>query len=96
MRRLAGVLTAVLAFTMCLVSPGERVGAQGVSPTPEQLQIFQGLTPEQQQAILSQLGGGGAVESSSLGGGTLERRPTDQFGRTDQATRVQQEPPTAL
>jgi protein involved in polysaccharide export with SLBB domain len=76
---------------MCLVSPGERVGAQGISPSPEQLQIFQGLTPEQQQAILSQLGGGVAAGESSSYGGTLERRPTDQFGRTDQATRMQQE-----
>jgi protein involved in polysaccharide export with SLBB domain len=35
------------------------------APTTEQLQIFQGLSPEQQQAVLQQVGGGGSGESNA-------------------------------
>ncbi|MBV9343653.1 MAG: hypothetical protein JOZ03_01530, partial [Gammaproteobacteria bacterium] len=46
--------------------------AQGFTPTPEQLQIFQGLTPDQQDAILKQLGnlGGTGGSGTGLSGGT--------------------------
>lgn len=58
-----------------LVSHSERAQGQSTGvPNAEQIQMFQNLTPEQQDAILKQLGGGGVgglggLGSSSSGGG---------------------------
>jgi protein involved in polysaccharide export with SLBB domain len=48
-----------------------QLGAQSISPTPEQLQMFEGLSPEQQQSILQAIGGSGVLGgggTGSLGG----------------------------
>jgi polysaccharide export outer membrane protein len=67
-RHLAGPLAGCLAVAVCLLALSE--GGHGqVSPTPEMLQIFQGLTPEQQDAILKQVTGGGGT--GAAGGGAL-------------------------
>jgi polysaccharide biosynthesis/export protein len=56
-------------FVACSVLFALRAPAQTVTPTSEQLQMFQGLTPDQQQAILQAIGGGGVLGglSGSLG-----------------------------
>src|SRR5579863_5427562 len=53
--RLRGVLAGLFVSAFFLCTFGERAESQS-NPTPEQLQIFQGLTPEQQQSIRSALG----------------------------------------
>ncbi|HYM42204.1 MAG TPA: hypothetical protein VET46_05475, partial [Steroidobacteraceae bacterium] len=59
MRRLLAGLVAG-AFCFCLFAQG----AEGqANPTPEQLQLFQGLTPEQQQSVRNALGGAGQAGS---------------------------------
>ena len=63
-----GLLTGFLGVVLCFLAFSGRSHGQSVSPTPEMLQIFQGLTPEQQDAILKQFTGGG---SGSSGGGAL-------------------------
>src|ERR1700752_2837962 len=62
MGRLRGLLTGLLvsAFSLCLC--GEWAAGQG-TPTPDQLQTFQGLTPEQQQAVRNALGAAGGNQS---------------------------------
>jgi polysaccharide biosynthesis/export protein len=60
---LAGLI--VLATVLSLATP--RAGAQtAAAPSAEQLDIFRSMTPEQQQAILQQLGVGGT--GGALGG----------------------------
>jgi polysaccharide biosynthesis/export protein len=85
LQRVAKLLAVLLACTAAPLAPLP-AAAQGVSPTPEELQIFQGLSPEQQQAIMGQLGGG-ALGSSDQGSSLSrmgERQSTDQFGRSRQ------------
>jgi polysaccharide export outer membrane protein len=55
--RLRGLLAGLLVAVCCVSFSGGRAEGQS-SPTPEQLQTFQGLTPDQQQAIRNALGGG--------------------------------------
>ena len=86
MRSLRGCKAASLLIAGCILLHTPPVTAQSASPTPEQLQMFQGLTPEQQQAVLDQLGnrsGSDQISGGGLGGlgGTGERQSTDQFGR---------------
>lgn len=69
--RLRGLLAGLLVAVSCVCFSGGRAEGQ-TSPTPEQLQTFQGLTPEQQQAIRNALGG----TSQAAGGSDLGlRRP---------------------
>src|SRR5689334_7899598 len=77
-QRLLRPLAVVLALGTWLLFPGER--ADGQTVTPEQLQIFQGLTPEQQQAILNALGSGALGQTSS------GQQLPGQFGRGRQLT----------
>jgi polysaccharide biosynthesis/export protein len=76
MQRLLWLLAGSVALATSVMLGSDRAeGQTAITPTPEQMQIFQSLSPEQQQAILSQFGiGGGGLQSS---GGGLERQPTD-------------------
>ena len=67
LKRFPWLFIAVGLFGACFILIAQRVPAQTASPTPEQLQMFQGLTPEQQQSILQSIGGGGSL--GGLGGG---------------------------
>lgn len=58
-------LTAVFSLLM-----GRLALAQVPTPTPEQLQMFQGLSADQQQALLRQVGGG-----ASNSGSTYTQKP---------------------
>jgi len=69
MQRASALLSGLLFFALCSLPLVERAEGQAITPTPEQLQIFQGLPPEQQQAILKQLGIGGGSTTGGLGTG---------------------------
>jgi polysaccharide biosynthesis/export protein len=85
MGRLRGLLAGLLATAVCVCLCGEWAKGQ-VTPTPDQLQTFQGLTSEQQQAIRNALGGAGqAAGGSDLG----LRRPGD-LGQTEQQDQMLQ------
>ncbi|WP_129645416.1 SLBB domain-containing protein [Peristeroidobacter agariperforans] len=65
------VLAVLLAFSFGLSAP-----AQGQSPTADQIEIFQNMSPEQQQAILESMGGGNASAAGGLGGVRSDRKLT--------------------
>ncbi|MBS0579583.1 MAG: SLBB domain-containing protein [Proteobacteria bacterium] len=71
MKRYPVPTVAVLVFAVCSIFFALRAPAQGVTPTPEQLQMFEGLTPEQQQMVLQAISGGSSLGGlgGSLGGG---------------------------
>src|ERR1700756_5168542 len=82
--RLRGLLAGLLAAVCCVSFPGGRAEGQ-TSPTSEQLQTFQGLTPEQQQAIRNALGtAGGAQSYGSYGAG---ERTAGGFSDTERLQR---------
>jgi polysaccharide export outer membrane protein len=96
---------ASVIFVACSILFALQAPAQSVTPTPEQLQMFQGLTPEQQQAILQAVGGGGALGGLSGGtgtngiGGALSGPRSQQgdqrqrFGQQDRRTSDDEEEP---
>lgn len=61
--------------------------AAAQTPTPEQLQIFQNLTPEQQQAVLQQLGGRQSGATSLQQGTTGSRRNQPDADASEAARR---------
>ena len=73
-RRLVAV--ALLLFGAIAVwSPAGRVYGQTTVPSAEQIDVFKSLTPEQQDAILRQMGGaGGSLGSAGTGSSTGERQ----------------------
>ena len=86
MGRLRGLLAGLLFSAFCLCLSGEWAEGQ-VAPTPDQLQTFQGLTPEQQQAIRNALGGAGqAAGATDLG----VRRP-GEVSQADQQEQMRRE-----
>lgn len=100
MDRLAGQLfrtvLALLALTLGGLAPF--MGASAQSPTPEQLEVFRNLTPEQQQAVLQNMGQGSGVvsdpaTSAQPGAGTPETQhgTTTTPGRTGPAGNAQPE-----
>src|SRR5262249_37453305 len=57
---------------------------QTMTPTPEQLEIFKSLSPDQQQMILQQLGSGlgqGGALGGARGGRSTETQPATAEGR---------------
>ena len=98
LKRVSGLFAAAACCWLCLAV---RADAQGVTPTPEMLQIFQGLSPEQQQAILDAVtggasggggGGGGGGLSTLFGGagGTGDRSKEQQALQADRRQQKQQ------
>lgn len=81
---LKGVLLGLLVAGVCLCVSSESAHGQA-TPTPEQLQTFQGLTPDQQQAIRNALSGAGQAGGSDTG----VRRPSD-LNQADQQEQLQQ------
>jgi hypothetical protein len=68
MQRLLAALITLLALAASVLSC-EGAFAQMPAASPELLQLFQSLTPEQQDAIMKQLGvGGGGGIGALLGG----------------------------
>lgn len=83
--RLRGLLAWLLVSALCLCLSGEWAEGQ-VTPTPEQLQTFQGLAPEQQQAIRNALTSEGAT-GQALGTRGAEQRPPGQTEQLEQMRR---------
>lgn len=85
-QRLRGPVSGLILVS-CLVVPCAQVSAQGVTPSPEMLQIYQGLSPDQQQEVRNALGGsGGGLGSGSQpsGGYSAGQRPAGAFGQSEQ------------
>ena len=83
--RLRGLLAGLLVAVCCVSVFGGRAEGQ-TSPTPEQLQTFQGLTPEQQQAVRNALGG----TSQAAGGSDLGLRRPGELRQTEQQDQMLQ------
>jgi polysaccharide export outer membrane protein len=83
--RLRGLLAGLLVAAFCVCLSGEAAVGQ-VTPTPDQLRTFQGLTPEQQQAIRNALGG----TSQAAGGSDLGLRRPGELGQTEQQDQMLQ------
>lgn len=60
--RLGALAACVILAALCL----PEAGAQ--TPSPEQIEIFQGLPPDQQQAIIESMGGGGNASATGRTG----------------------------
>ena len=86
MEGLRGLLTGVLAGALCLCLSSEWADGQ-VTPTPDQLQTFQGLTPEQQQAVRNALSGAGQQTGAPESG---LRRP-GELSQAEQLEQLRQE-----
>lgn len=67
LRRPSVLLAGLLFLATALCGLTVRVYGQAVTPTPEQIDMFRNLPPDQQDAILKQLGGGGTGGLSGLG-----------------------------
>jgi len=80
MERLRGLLTGLVVSAFCLCLFSEWAHGQ-VSPTPDQLQTFQGLTPEQQQAIRNALGATGGAQSYGAYGTERATNPVSDAER---------------
>lgn len=85
MECLRGLLAGVLAGVFCFCLWGEWAEGQ-VTPTAEQLQTFQGLAPEQQQAIRNALTG----TSQATGSSDLAVRRPGELGSTEQQDQLLQ------
>lgn len=72
----------LLALLVSLHFPPASAQGQGNLPSAEELQMFQGLSPEQQQAILHQLGSGQDGGDPGLDRGRFERGSVDVGGRS--------------
>jgi protein involved in polysaccharide export with SLBB domain len=84
-RRFTALLASFLVF-LVLSAASQQVAAQGtVVPTPEQLELFRNLTPEQQDAILKQVTGSGAGNLGGLSGlgGSLGTQSQDRQALQD-------------
>jgi polysaccharide biosynthesis/export protein len=66
LRWVSGLVAGLVVVVACCLYLAPRAFAQSAVPTEEQLQMFQGLTPEQQNAILQAIGGNGS--QGGLGG----------------------------
>jgi polysaccharide biosynthesis/export protein len=83
-RRLVGLACFFLSMTVFLAT-SDQVYGQSASPSADQLQMFQNLTPDQQQAIMQSLGGnaGGLGGASGLGQ-SQNSSTTDRLGQSRQ------------
>jgi len=70
---------ATLLTTLGLLAPVSPSYSQAVNPTPDQIDMFRNLSPDQQDAILRSFSSGGG-SGSSLGGGLGSSLGGSQFG----------------
>jgi hypothetical protein len=81
------------AFGALLVSLVVAIPLAAQTPSAEQLQIFQNLTPEQQQAVLDRMAAGGTeVNGQDAASGTAAGTETERTARA--ATKVEPPVPT--
>ncbi len=91
LQRLPIVLAGLIVLLTGSTAP-EPALAQTVTPTPEQLDIFRSLSPDQQQSIMRQIGGALGGSSSFGSFGSQRQSQRDQGDQGDQATRGAREP----
>ena len=70
----SSLLPRLVAVVACAVFGPVLPAAQAQTPTPDQIEMFRNLPPDQQQAILESLNRGGSTSSATSGGG----RSTDR------------------
>ena len=92
------LLATIVLVVACFFLPLQRTvaqGAGGATPSADEIEIFRSLSPEQQDAILKQLGGGGGAGSNSNGLGrpsqTGERQQQDNEEERPQGQRAEGE-----
>jgi polysaccharide biosynthesis/export protein len=90
-QRLSAAAIALLFTVLSTLSP---VWAQTGLPSQAQIDIFKSLTPEQQDAIMQQLGGSGGLGGLGGTGGTLDSTQTSGILRPGQTTRMPAESET--
>jgi len=85
LKRVSGLLAGLVLFAACCLCLAPRADGQTSVPTQDELQIFQGLTPEQQGAILQGITGGGIGGAGTQGGlgGTTSRTPDQRALQMD-------------
>ncbi|MDB6102007.1 MAG: hypothetical protein JWO52_2006 [Gammaproteobacteria bacterium] len=98
MLRLKRLLVLLAASTLTIVAlsvPFQRAfGQQTGVPSSDQIDMFRNLTPEQQDAIFKQLGGGtGSSTGAGAGGGTSSQggTTTDRQAQQDRQRETEQE-----
>jgi polysaccharide export outer membrane protein len=92
MRRPFVLLAALALVAGVLLAPLQPAHAQSDSSSSDLMDIFQNLSPEQQDTILKQLGGGGGAGLSGLlGGGQSAAGQTGQLGRRGTTDEIQQQ-----
>ena len=76
LRRRLGLLACFFLSMLVVLASSDQVYGQSATPSADQMQMFEGLTPEQQQAILQSLGGsaGGLGALSGQGSTTTDRQ----------------------
>ena len=79
LRRPSVLLAGLLFLATALSGLADRAYAQAVTPSAEQIDMFRNLSPEQQDAILKQLGGG-AGGLSGLGSSSGDRQGSQRSG----------------
>ncbi len=82
-RRLVGLACFFLSMTVFLAS-SDQVYGQSATPSADQLQMFQNLTPDQQQAILQSLGGNAGALGGLSGQGQQGSSTSDRQGQQRQ------------
>ena len=82
-RRLVQLACFCLSMTVFLAS-SDQVYGQSATPSADQLQMFQNLTPDQQQAILQSLGGNAGALGGLTGQGQQGQSATDRQGQSRQ------------
>jgi len=80
MRRPFVLRTGFVLAALSLFPPAEYVYGQTVTPTADQMEIFRSLTPEQQDAILRQLGASGSAAGVDRSKKGETREPTPDQG----------------
>jgi protein involved in polysaccharide export with SLBB domain len=94
LKRLLVLLAALTSTLAALSVPSQQaLGQQTGMPSTDQIEMFRNLTPDQQDAILKQLGGGatGGSMGGSLGGGATGSLTGDRQGTQSDRTRQETE-----
>ena len=90
------ILLAALLFAVGLLAPGRWLTAQVPTPSPDQIEMFRNLSPDQQDAILRSLGGQGTGGATGLPGGAAGVGQQSSQGdrtRSQLLNEAQQAPP---
>ncbi|HEY7963540.1 MAG TPA: hypothetical protein VID49_05455, partial [Steroidobacteraceae bacterium] len=81
-KRVSGLLSTLALLSVCWLSAVSPVAGQTSGPTPDQLQMFQGLSPDQQSSIMQAITGGGGLSGGGLGAlGAQQQMSPDQISR---------------